>query len=184
MELLILIGLLALVAWRFGGRRYFHTSRATAALKALPACSPTHYIVGTDGAALAIDASARKIAFVDRRGVASTYGFRDIVSVEACKNGVTHTKTNRGSQLAGAAIGKMLFGNTGMLIGGQTGSTTASERVKHLSLKVYVRDVAQPVREICIYRGKAVELTNRSFIKCAQDLDEWYGRIRAAMARL
>jgi hypothetical protein len=75
-----------------------------------------------------------------------------------------------------------LFGPLGFEVGGRTGSTTISERITALSLKIYVSDIANPVREIGFYRGAAIEMNSRQFRKCATALNEWQARLHFAMS--
>ena len=79
------------------------------------------------------------------------------MAVEVCKNGTSLIKTNRGSQVAGAAIGAILLGPMGLLVGAVTGSKRKSEKINRLSLKIYVSDVLNPVREIVFYEGNPIK---------------------------
>ena len=182
METVLFLTLVTAGVWFFGGRRYFQINRAASVLAQIPGCSPMFSVIGTDGSGVAMDTATKKLAFVDRRGASSIYHFKDIVALEVCKNGVAFTKTNRGSQFVGAMIGKALFGPLGFEVGGRTGSSTTSERVTALSLKIYVSDIASPVREIGFYRGTGIEMNSRQFRKRAAALNEWYARLHLAMA--
>ncbi|WP_370091002.1 hypothetical protein [Bradyrhizobium yuanmingense] len=183
MEGLLFLALIAFGVWHYWGKRYLQVNRAKNALQRLGGFSATFSLVGTDGATVALDAVARKIAFVDRAGNPSIYMFKEIIAVEACKNGTSFSKTNRGSQIVTAAIGHLLFGTKGFVVGGTTGSSTTSERVTALSIKIYLTDLAQPVREIGFYKGPAIEMRSRRFQQSVAILDEWYGRLRIAIAK-
>jgi hypothetical protein len=182
MEGLVFLGLIAFGVWQFWGRRQLQISRATNGLQKLRGFSPTFSLVGTDGTSIAMDPIAKQIAFIDQAGNAFIYKFKDIIAAEACKNGISFTKTNRGSQIVTAAIGQLLCGPKGFVVGGTTGSTTTSERVNALSIKIYLADVTLPMREIGFYRGSAIEMSSRRFQKYVAVLDEWYGRLRVAIA--
>lgn len=73
-----------------------------------------------------------------------SYSIKDVVAVEVLKDGATITTTDRGSQLAGAAIGGLAFGGVGMLLGGLSGSQTSRSMVHSLSIKVIVDDRTNP----------------------------------------
>jgi hypothetical protein len=182
MEGLVFIVLLAFGVWYFWGRRQLQVSRATNALMNIPGYSASFAVAGTEGTAVSVDTNTKKIAFVDRNGIASLYDFKEILAVEACRNGISFTKTNRGSQIVGAAIGHLLFSDKGFIVGGSTGSSRTSERVSALSIKIYVADMAKPVREIGIYEGSPIEIGSGKFRKYASILEEWYGRLRVAAA--
>jgi hypothetical protein len=182
MEGLVFFALIAVGIYYYWGRRQLQINRATSALQKIPGIAATFCLVGTSGVTIGLDPVARKIAFVDQAGDSSLYGFKDIVAVEACRNGVSVTKTNRGSQIATAAIGHLLFGEKGFVVGGNTGSTTTTEQVSSLSIKIYLTDVMHPVREIGFYKGPTIETRSRKFRRYSADMDEWYGRIRWAIA--
>jgi len=182
MDGIIVIALIAFAIWLLWGRRQLQIGRATGALQSIPGYTAAYSVVGTDGASLALDPAAKKVAFVDRAGKPVVYDFKDIVAVEVCKNGISVTKTNRGSQVITALVGQLIFGHKGFIIGGNTGSQRTSERVMALSMKVYLTDHASPVREIGFYKGSAIETNSRKFKRCATELDEWYGRMQTAIA--
>jgi hypothetical protein len=51
-------------------------------------------------------------------------------------DGKTITKTSRGSQALGMAVGGVLGGGLGLLIGGLTASTSETKKIKNVSLKL------------------------------------------------
>ena len=57
-----------------------------------------------------------------------------ITSVDVRKNGVSITKVNRGSQLAGVAVGGLFLGLPGAVVGGLSGSSKTAERLKSIGL--------------------------------------------------
>lgn len=182
MEGLIFIAVIAFGVWHYWGRRQLQINRATQALQRMPGYSGMLYIVGANGETIALDPSTRKVVFVDRNGKSLMYDFSNIITVEACKNGALVTKTNRGSQIITAAVGQLLFGEKGFEVGGLTGSTTMSEHVTSLSIKIYLSDLGRPMREISIYKGPGIKMQSKKFAKYAAILDEWYGRIRSVIA--
>jgi hypothetical protein len=181
MEGLLFLALIAFGAWRFWGKRHLQVSRAMNALSSIPGFAASHAIVGTDGSALAVDPSLKKVAFIDRGGF-SVYAFRDLLSVEVAQNGHSVTRTKRGSQLVGAAIGHLLFGKEGFIVGGSTGSSRTTDYIETLSLKVYINDVDTPMREIQFYHGRGKPAGNATISRAADALNEWYGRLRVAIA--
>jgi hypothetical protein len=156
-------------------------ARAKSILTNINGFTPAFSFVGGDGCAIALDETRRRIGFLDRYGDSWIYAYSEILDLQIAKNGISFTKTNRGRQLASAFAGKFLFGDKGFLIGGNTASTTMSERIRRLTLKVFIRDMKRPVWEITFYSGSPIEEDNRRLKKAATALDEWYGRVRAAI---
>jgi hypothetical protein len=181
-ELLLLLAVVAVAVWLLWGRRRLQVTRAVDVLQKIGGFTCDFWVVGTEGTGLGIDSRQRNIAFVSNSGDSRVYSFRDIIGVEICRNGVSFTRTNRGLQFVSAFAGQALFGTKGFLVGGTTASTTTSERIKTLSLKIYVNDLGNPAWDICFYRGAPLELDSRRFRRHLSEIDEWYGRIRAAMA--
>lgn len=94
-----------------------------------------------------------------------TYKYADVCSVEVLKDGTSISTTNRGSQLAGAAIGELAFGPVGMLIGGLSGSRTTREMISNVSLKVVVDCKDQPVYRVTFLAMKKAVRANDPIVK-------------------
>ena len=135
--------------------------------------------------AIAIDFSQKKIAVVDQNspGRPSVFRYSDIVAVEICRNGSSLIKTDRASQAVGAAVGAILLGPAGLLIGGLTAARTAEEEVRKLSIKIYTNDARSPVREVVLFESSpalSAEYVEQAY---GSKLDEWYGRLRVIVER-
>jgi hypothetical protein len=83
------------------------------------------------------------------------YKLTDIATVEVLRDGASITSTNRGSQLAGAALGGLAFGGVGMIVGGLSGSTRSQPTIQSVSIKVIVDDRVAPVHVIEFFRSPA-----------------------------
>ena len=105
------------------------------------------YVSTVGQVAVGINFADGKIV-LGRPGADKVYNFDQIAAVEVVENGATVSQTNRGSQLAGAAIGGLVFGGLGALIGGTSGSTTTRQNVSSILLKVTVDDRYEPVHNI------------------------------------
>lgn len=182
MEGLAFLALITFGVWHFWGSRQLQFIRAKNAVQKLQGFWPAHGFVGRDGCAIAIDPRAKKIVFVDRSGRPSIYSFSEILHVEVCKEGSSFTRTNRGSQIFWIAIGQWLFGSKGFVVGGVTASQTTAQRVTALSMKVYLTDHAQPVREIGFYRGRAIEVNSQKCYRLLAAIDKWHSHLRMAIA--
>jgi hypothetical protein len=89
-----------------------------------------------------------------------TYRFSQIAEVTVLRDGSTISNTNRGSQLAGMAVGGLALGGLGALIGGVSGSTRTSETIKSLKIRIRVDDRDQPLHQVTFFKingGKGVK---------------------------
>lgn len=106
---------------------------------------------------IAIDEQNKKIAIWKADGDSDpknptcqtyVYRFDEILEVELIENGQTITRTSRGSQIAGVAVGGALLGGVGAVIGGLSGSTTSSDTIKNVDLKIVVNDFKKPFHKL------------------------------------
>src|SRR5208282_3927446 len=89
------------------------------------------------------------------------YPIEAVASVLLLRDDVIITSTNRGSQLAGAAVGGLMAGPVGVM-GGLSGSTRGISNIKKIAIKVIVDDHDLPVHVIEFFtssRRVADELT-------------------------
>jgi hypothetical protein len=127
---------------------------------------------------LSIDSVNRKICFIDGTNLIVKQ-FKDVLEAELKIDGSTITKTSRGSQVLGVAVGSTLgaiFGGVGVgaMIGGLSGSTQSIDKIKTISLQILVNDLTNPVHEIT--------LTNLTAIKTALDeAKEWNGILKVIL---
>ena len=114
--------------------------------------SATQKVMGSDGSTgLAIDEQRRKVCLIDHRqqNVAiRVCSYKDLLSSEVFEDGATLTKTVRASQIAGALIGGLALGGVGAIIGGLSGKTRTSGKVKKVSLRLAVNDTKNPLHDV------------------------------------
>lgn len=147
-------------------------------LRALPAfASAVRFDQPGQHQTLALDPASEQWAVVGLDSPARVYGFQQLVAVEIEKDGATLEKTNRGSQIAGAAVGSALLGPVGLLIGGLSGSKRHEPTVRRLVLKLYTNDLHTPVCKITFLDHPAgLKASDPQFIEAANWLDEWRAR--------
>ncbi len=137
---------------------------------------------GLTKAGVAIDVQSNKFAIIHPGQRPKVFDFNQLFAVEVERNGSSVTKTNRGSQVAGAAVGAMLLGPFGLLLGGVTGSKRKVEKVKRMSLKIYTNDLVKPVHEIVFFiDSNGAKPDSIVVTHAAEKLDEWYGRFRTIL---
>lgn len=152
------------------------------ALALIPDFIPSVVLNGmSGGAGVAIDATRNKFAISNGPNHASVFNYSDLVSVEVLRNGSSVHQTNRGSQVAGAAVGALLLGPVGLLLGGLTGSKRSSEKINKLSLKIFTTDIVNPVHEIVFFNGPPSKPDGVLVTMASNELDAWHGRFQTIM---
>jgi len=117
-------------------------------------------------AGLAVDDSSRKLCVIHGE-VTKLYDYGEVIESEVIIDGQSVTKTSRASQFVGTAIGGVLAGGVGAIIGGLSGSKSTKEKVKGVSLKLIFNDTQNPVHLIDF-----IELTNTGSTIPEQALEE------------
>lgn len=153
------------------------------ALSQIPNFNPTvAYGGGLLKFGVARDPGSHKFALIKHGQAPKIYYFHQLVAVEVERNGVSIQKTNRGSQIAGAAIGGMLLGPAGLLLGGLTGSKRSVDKIKKLSLKIFTNDLYAPVNEIVFFNSSSGAKQDSPVVKAASnELDRWHGRFQTIL---
>ena len=114
--------------------------------------SATQKIMGSDGTTgLAIDEQRKKICLIAHKQQNVTtrvFEYKDLLSSEVFEDGATVTKTVRSSQIGGALIGGVALGGVGAIIGGLSGKTQTSGKVKKVDLRLTINDTNNPLHDI------------------------------------
>jgi hypothetical protein len=134
------------------------------------------------GPGIALDPESNQFAIAKRGKPPEVYAFDQLIAVEALKNGGSIQKTNRGSQVAGAAVGGLLLGPVGLLLGGVTGSKRIEQKITRLSLKIFTDDLVSPVTEILFFDSPSGSQPGSFAVSiAARQLDEWHGRFQTIL---
>ena len=164
----------------FSSRRKNKTRNA---FENIPSFSPTQIFCSDDSATgVSVDQSQNKVAFSDQKRKIYVYDFKDIISVETVINGNSVYKTNRGSQVVGAAVGGLLLGGTGLLIGALTGKKSKEEKVSKISTIIGVSDIDKPSHEIIFYDSQPTKIDGLVGEVWAEKADEWTQRFNAIIS--
>lgn len=129
---------------------------------------------------IAIDASQQKLVLMTPEAGCSVFAFSDIVAVDACRDGRSVTRTNRGSQALGAVVGAVLLGPLGLAIGALTGSRRRVEKVRRLSLKITTNDIQNPVREV-VFLQEPLGASEAAARPALAEFEQWHGRLRVVL---
>ncbi|MCY8911043.1 SHOCT domain-containing protein [Bacillus atrophaeus] len=104
---------------------------------------------------IAIDETNKKVLLIENKHVNAMhfskttskydylhklFSFDDVLQVEMLEDGVTVNKTSATSQIGRAALGGLIAGGVGAIIGGLSGESVSSQKIKKAQLKVIVNN--------------------------------------------
>jgi hypothetical protein len=135
-----------------------------------------------DRGVLALDHEGKRIVV----GKVTNYveaPWSDINAVEIEKNGQSIQQTNRGSQVMGAAVGALLLGPLGLLMGGVTGSKRQRERINELGLKVVIDNREAPLHRIVFFqsKGSGVDAQSHMLKEPARKMEHFHALLSNAI---
>ena len=128
-------------------------------LNNIPDFTPGKTLVKMNGGKLkgiSIDSSTKKICFINDKTFL-VKPFQDVIETQLNIDGSTVTKTSRGSQALGVAVGGILGGVAGAMVGGLSGSKESIEKIKSVTLQILVNDLNNPVHEITLSEHTAIQ---------------------------
>lgn len=131
--------------------------------------------------AMAIDNIRQQIALVQRAQNQLNIRVIDgahIVSAEIVEDGASLLKTARAGQLGGAAIGGLVFGPLGAVVGGLSGSKRQIEKVRRIELNIIVQDLSAPRFSAC-FLGAEVDKSGLTYQARINEAREWTAHIDA-----
>lgn len=155
-------------------------------LKSLPDFNPTQQVMGCDGnSGLAVDEKRKKICLITNNGASVSQRviyYKDIFSVELFEDGTSVTKTVRSSQIGGAVVGGLLLGGVGALVGGLSGKTETSGKIKRIDLRLIVNDTNAPLHDVAFMNveGKKDGIIYTQAIQVAR---RWHGIVEVLIKR-
>lgn len=113
--------------------------------------NPSQKLLGADGSSgIALNDEGTQVCLLSQSDSPRVFSHKDILSVEVFEDGETLTRTVRSSQAAGAIIGGLALGGVGAIIGGLSGSSRSSQKVKRVELRVVVNDLKHPTHTVCL----------------------------------
>lgn len=109
-----------------------------------------------------------------------------IQSLEVFENENSLVKTNIGSQAGRIAVGGLLAGGVGAVIGGLSASQTGSKFIKELSLKIVIDDFDAPNHKMYFIRksfGKGFSRNSLEYKQALEQADLWHSRLKNIMEK-
>lgn len=99
---------------------------------------------------LAVDAGRRAVILINNGSdhTFRTYQAHELLSCELVVDNEVITRTSRPSQLAGAAVGGLIFGKTGAVVGGLTGKKRSRNKARSIKLLLMLDDPDNPTDEV------------------------------------
>lgn len=114
------------------------------------------------------------------------YHFTDIIEVSILEDDAVEstTATSRSSQVVGAAVGGLLLGGTGVILGGLSGKKKAisQEFVTSLSLRIVIDDLCSPVCKVSFFAGRISKKT-AEYQTIKNNLSQWNGLLTVLLRR-
>lgn len=140
----------------------------------------SYMIAFTPGDAIGLNYDKRIIGFASS-GRNVMLPFSSMVSVEIVENGSVVSKTSRGSQLLGAAVGGALAGSVGAIIGGLSGASSSRQKVSKISLNIITDSPDTPFLELKVFHDVEIEKGGFVYNQFIAELMPWYGRLKAIL---
>lgn len=155
-------------------------------LKSLPDFNPTQQVMGCDGeSGLAVDEPRKKICLITHNGAFVSQriiNYKDIFSVELFEDGTSITKTVRSSQIGGVVVGGLLLGGVGALVGGLSGKTETSGKVKRIDLRLIVNDTNAPLHDVA-FMNVGGEKDGIIYTQAIPVARRWHGIVEVLIKR-
>tara|TARA_B100000989_G_C19498448_1_gene453146 strand:+ start:30 stop:590 length:561 start_codon:yes stop_codon:yes gene_type:complete len=143
----------------------------------------THkFISSFDKTAIAIDSDTKKIIFHDNKKKLTLINFDELISIDTIINDETFHQTKRGSQIAGGAIGGLLLGPAGLLIGGLSGKKTTVKKISKISVRATISNLDKPFCDLVFYDGNPIKPDSFLHNTFSEIADEWIGRLSVIIA--
>lgn len=128
---------------------------------------------------IAIDDANSTLAFIVD-GTITFIKFSSIMRCDLVLDSETVSNTERGSQIVGAAVGALLAGGVGAIIGGLSGGKRSKKKLSEIALKVVVDDLKNPMYLIPIYSEKKARTPTKEELR---EVDEWHSLLQVIISR-
>jgi len=135
---------------------------------------------------VAVDNDRHKVVFAYNDGSnisIEMFSASDILESELIENNQSVIKTSRSSQVAGAAVGGILFGGLGAVVGGVTGKKVETVVVDTVGVRVTVNNLASPVRNY-YFLNSPVPKNSPQYNSAISQATHWHGVFSALIKNI
>ena len=143
-----------------------------------------YYISDISLTGVAVDQGRREFLLVDESSL-RRFPLSSVISCEIREDGVELASANRGSRLAGMALGGVVAGGVGALIGGLYGSQRIDSNVEKLVLRFVTDDFHRPNHDIVLLdwsrEKNGGDRDNPYYREMLETAELWHGRVMAMM---
>ncbi|CAB3696995.1 hypothetical protein LMG26690_02421 [Achromobacter animicus] len=100
-------------------------------------------------AGIAISRDAKSVCLAGGNWInAEVFDISEVLGAELYIDGECETSTSRSSQIAGAAVGGLLLGGVGLIVGGLSGKKKTNRKVSSIEVRVVVNDTNNPLHDV------------------------------------
>lgn len=138
---------------------------------------------------IAINTENEKVAILTRHNNKSKFqldeiNFSDILESKVIEDNITVTKSSKGGLIGGAAVGSMVAGGVGAIIGGLSGNKVSRDSVLSMTLEIVVNDLSNPLHEIkFLYSPTPIKKDTVFYKQIHSDINKWHKTITVIMKR-
>ena len=183
--LAIVLGVLFAFGVMQGQRDYRTVTDIEKRIRHLDDFEPTDvYVSSINFAGVAIDASRREILLADEAAL-RRFTMSSIVACEILEDDVRLAYVNRGSQLAGIAVGGILLGGVGAVVGALSASKRSINNVSKVILRFMTDDFERPKHDIVLldwsFSKKGLKRDGMLYREALETAELWHDRVTAMM---
>lgn len=91
-----------------------------------------------------LDDASQTLAIINNNGHHRLLHYSDILKVSYAENGQTIMSRSTGRTLGGAAVGGMLFGGAGAVVGGMSGNVKQQRKITSMDIRIVTRNTSKP----------------------------------------
>lgn len=139
------------------------------------------FVSGDGSSSIAID-TKKRVVWLSGQAQSSLVPYHELISSEVVENGISLTKTNRGSLIGRTIIGGALTGGVGAIVGGVTASRTQFQ-LGTIELRILTSIPSMPFVAVEFLQVKA-DKQNFSYKHALKEALQWHGRIAAAIKQI